>query len=290
MKIFTFKYNCWHVLYKVDNGKWNWLEGSDRYWYADPMLYEWKGKKYLFVEAYDFLWSVGKIAVSEWDGTAFGTPKVIIKKPYHMSYPFVFEYQDELYMLPETCQNKTMELYKAENDCIYKWRKVKTLLDNVTYVDSTVVLIGDMHYILTYEENKPEFRTHIFRLNMERLEIEKLETVISYENTCRPAGRLFEKNGNMYRPIQLNTQRYGGGIGLERINSFIPFSASRVKDLLVGDLKIEFPIGKGLGVHTLAMDDELYIVDVLVSGKKIFAPWVIIVRKARRLIYRILKK
>ena len=39
---------------------------------------------------------------------------IVLEKDYHLSYPFLFEDNDELFMIPETATNKTIELYKCE--------------------------------------------------------------------------------------------------------------------------------------------------------------------------------
>lgn len=288
--IFTIRNNFWSVFfYHRRDKKWYDIPQSGRYWYADPILKKWAGKKYLFLEAFDMLFSVGRIAVSEWNGSRFSTPKVIIKKPYHMSYPFVFEYESNLYMLPETGQNKTLELYKAENNMVSKWKKIKVLRDDIRYADATVILNQGAYYIIAYEEGKAEWKTHVFLLDMRKLEVERLETIVHHENKYRPAGRVFEKEGKLYRPVQLGTERYGEGIMIERIDSVSPFKTTAVKEIKTDDLHINILDESALGTHTLVIDDELYAVDVLLSGINIFAVWVIFFRKVRNVIFKLLK-
>ena len=288
MRLFTTECNNWHVIYKTKEEAWKELKGSRRYWYADPILTEWNGRKFLFLEAYDLLWSVGRIAISEWDGEKFNTPQIIIKKPYHMSYPCVFEYKKILYMIPETCQNRTIELYKMEEDSPYKWKKIQNLMNDVIYVDSTVFFNSHTYYVVSYEGGKSGWMTHIFTLDMEQMEIQKIETIVSENNTERPAGKGFEAKGCIFRPVQFNMLRYGEYITVERINSFTPFQARKVRNVEVNDLKVDIFNDAVLGTHTLALDEKLCIVDVLVSEKNIFAIWVNVLRKVRRLIFRIL--
>ena len=290
MKIFTTNYSLWNVFYRKNSETlWHQVKGPHRYWYADPILKEWRGKKYLFMEAYDMLWSVGRIAVSVWDGERFSTPEIVIKKPYHMSYPFVFEYEDALYMLPETGQNRTLEIYRAENDSPFHWSKIKVLSDDTGYADATVVLYEGIYYIIAYEECEGEWKTHIFLLDMEKLEINHLETIISHDNTGKPAGRTFEIDGTLYRPVQLNTEIYGGGIIIERINSFAPFNVTKMKEIKATRFESDILPKAALGTHTLAYDDEIYVVDMLVSDKKIYTAWIVIVRKVRNVIFRLLR-
>lgn len=291
MKIFTTKYDTWNVFYKqTGEFKWNRLCKSRRYWYADPILIEWKGRKYLFVEAYDMLLSIGRIAVTEWEGGAFSAPKIILKRPYHLSYPLVFEYKNNLYMLPETGQNGTLELYMAENGSPYGWKRVKVLLNQVMYADSTVVLYNDSYYVIAYEEKRTEWKTHIFKLDMEKMEIDPIETIVSLENTERPAGKFFDRENDMFRPTQFNVEQYGGGLIIEKVNSLTPFSTNKIKKVVVNNLGIDTLNGSGGGPHTLAIDRDICVVDVLISGRNYFAFWIILLRKVRNLFYKLKRK
>jgi hypothetical protein len=64
-----------------------------------------------------------------------------LKKPYHLSYPFVFQWGEDWYMLPESAANRTVELYR----CIHfpdEWAFQHNLLEDVEAYDSTLVEHG----------------------------------------------------------------------------------------------------------------------------------------------------
>ena len=117
----------WHVKYRVNGGVWKDLAsvGDKHYWYADPMLFEKNGKVYLFTEAFDKRIQKGKLAVSYlMDSKEFSKPEIIINLPYHLSYPCVWEEEGSVYMLPETSQDRTLEIWKSKNDHLLKWERV----------------------------------------------------------------------------------------------------------------------------------------------------------------------
>lgn len=35
-----------------------------------------------------------------------------MERPYHLSYPFLFEYGEQLYMLPESAENRSLDVYR----------------------------------------------------------------------------------------------------------------------------------------------------------------------------------
>ena len=89
------------------------LAPKDRF-YADPFLIERDGKTFIFLE--DLRYSEGRALISCCELDADGTPGPVfevLRRPYHLSYPFLFEENGEIYMIPETKSNRTVELYRA---------------------------------------------------------------------------------------------------------------------------------------------------------------------------------
>lgn len=136
--IFTTQYGEWCVFYKIKESNWRNLKTKRGYWYADPILFEYKDGIYLFTEAFQKNRQVGSLAVSKLVDGEFTEPKEIIRKSYHLSYPCVFQYDNVVYMIPESSQNRTLELYRALDDSLEKWEIVKVLLYDIECVDTTV--------------------------------------------------------------------------------------------------------------------------------------------------------
>ena len=64
----------------------------------------------------------------------------VIEEPYHLSYPFLFEFEGELYMIPEKARATRVDLYR----CVafpYQWELVKTLIEGFALADSTLVVV-----------------------------------------------------------------------------------------------------------------------------------------------------
>jgi len=134
---------------------------------------------------------------------------IISDKNFHLSYPLVFKYNNNSYMIPETYQAVELKLYK----CIqfpFKWEFEKKILDG-GYCDSTLFKIKDYYYIFT-RTVKPDLNmceTYLFRtkdiLN---------ENLILYKknilpNGYRGGGNVFNMNNKLYIPIQPPSIPYG---------------------------------------------------------------------------------
>lgn len=81
---------------------------------ADPFMLKEGGKWYMFFEVMDAEAGRGKIALAtSGDGLCWTYERVVLEEPFHLSYPYVFEWRGEYYMVPETLHPEAIRLYKA---------------------------------------------------------------------------------------------------------------------------------------------------------------------------------
>ena len=281
--IFTTKYGEWRVYYSIGYGDWTPFKGIKGYWYADPTLIKRNGVIYLFTEAFQNNSQIGRIAVSKLENGAFSRPKIVIKKPYHLSYPCVFEYKDKVYMLPESSQNRTLELYCAEDENLLEWRLVTIIRENVNCVDTTVFIKESDVYLITYFQRNGKYTTVVYRLNMDDFVLTEVFSKSENENISRPAGKVYENCG-YFRPVQYNKNCYGEKM---RILKFDPekndWMGEEYKQISVADLNIE-SIKR---THTLNLVDNVKVIDGLIEYRTILTPYYVIKRKIHNLRFRI---
>ena len=90
------------------------LPFDGRTWYADPLLYVRDGARYIFCEVFDLAAGRGDIAVIPLsDDGRFGTPQVVLSTGSHLSFPTVFDWNGETWMLPESSAEHTLTLYRC---------------------------------------------------------------------------------------------------------------------------------------------------------------------------------
>lgn len=84
------------------------IDDCGKYWFADPFVYEKDGVTYLFYEAFDLVQQKGLIGYSVFNQlTGEGSaPTIIIDEPFHLSFPNIFEYAGDIYIMPESCKLK----------------------------------------------------------------------------------------------------------------------------------------------------------------------------------------
>ena len=131
---------------------------DDTFWYADPILVSYGGKDYLLMESFDMRTQLGSIACAEFDEAGkLSEPRVILQEPYHMSFPMVFFWNEDLYMIPETCGNRSLNLYRCEGN-IEKWTLVKSFPVEEELVDTVATACGEdfveLHCSALHEKDK----------------------------------------------------------------------------------------------------------------------------------------
>jgi hypothetical protein len=241
------------------------------FFWADPIVIEKDGRYYLFIEEEVYAENKARLIAMEDDGRGgFLPPRVILDKPYHLSYPFVFEHEGKYYMIPESANNRTVELYEA-TDFPYQWEFRKNLLENIIAVDTTVLYHNNKWWVFTnVEENKGAasmdelFLFYTDDIFNSELKPHPQNPIVSDVRRARPAGPLYSKDGQLFRPSQICAPYYGWGIS---INKVITLTEQDYREEPVATIAPD-PLKKMAGIHAIAYAGNMCVVDALVDMKK----------------------
>jgi hypothetical protein len=196
---------------------------KDKFW-ADPHITQVNGTYYIFIEEYLREKNKGHISVIELDELGnWKAPIKVLEKEYHLSYPFIFEWNDKFYMVPETRANKTIDLYEC-SEFPYKWNFKQCLMENVSAVDTTLVHHSNKWWLFTaMAENEaagPNVELFLFYtddLFSGEWKAHTKNPIISDVKSARPAGSLYMNEGKLFRPSQDCSKTYGYGFDLNEI-------------------------------------------------------------------------
>ena len=281
----------WHIAFR--RSSWSWpigydipfqeIKGEKGYWYADPLPFDFKGEVFLFCEAFNEKRQAGEIAIFTFDGQNWVKPQVVISENYHMSYPCVFSYGDDVYMIPESQEARIIELYKAV-DFPYKWSKVKNLLNDVVLADPTVFKYNGTYYLACYKNIKP-FTLQLYQLDMSSLALKLINELIYDSNTGRPAGRLIPFNDGLLRPSQDCRGMYGRSV----IWNHITINGSAINESVIlrtvnTEINIEDLPYEGVDrVHTFSVSEAgAEFIDYNIHSFSLFKRFKIIWRRYKR--------
>jgi hypothetical protein len=125
-----------------------WIDSPRGHFWADPFLQVRGAQTWLFFEDFDYaLGRAGLRATQIAADGSLGEAVPVLTRPYHLSYPHVFEADGETFMVPETSDAGVVELLRA-TDFPLRWERVSTLL-RLRAVDSTVFRHADRWWMLT---------------------------------------------------------------------------------------------------------------------------------------------
>ena len=260
----------WVLAYQIKQGEFKYLiPPPDRFW-ADPFPLKVEGKYYIFFEEYVNELGRAHISVVEVDenGIVAG-PTEVLKLDCHLSYPYVFEWQDDYYMIPETGQRNVVELYRAVS-FPFEWRAEKVLLETNRPLDATVVEVDKTWWMFVNVEEEG------VAVNWEELHLYYSDSlfgpwkpharnpIVSDVRSARPAGRLFWSNDVLYRPGQDSSLRYGYAT---TINKITKLSAESYEEVEVVKILPDWD-DNITGVHTLNFLDDFTVIDCLAKRRR----------------------
>jgi hypothetical protein len=233
----------------------------DGFW-ADPFPIQRNGKSYVFFEELPTENGRAHISVVEVDrqGRA-STPERVLERDYHLSYPFLVEDAGQLYMVPETAGNRTVEIYRCI-DFPRKWRRERVLLDGIVAADATLHHANGRWWMFAnVAVNGAEIHDelHIFASDalLGDWQPHTRNPVKSDVRCARPAGRLFTQGGRLYRPSQICAPLYGSGIALNRVTRLDDDAFEEEEERRI----VPAPASGLLGLHTINRAADLSVID-----------------------------
>jgi hypothetical protein len=237
----------------------------DRYW-ADPFVLERGGRSYVFVEEKLRAAGRGYIACLTLDREGgILEEQVVLQRPYHLSYPFVFEHQGETYMLPESAQNRTLDVYRCAR-FPGAWEYAGTLMRDVYLVDATLLEHAGRWWLFANRKDPGGSswdRLHLFHADSplsDRWTAHPRNPVVDDLRSARPAGRIFAHRGGLIRPSQDCSRRYGYALKFNRILKLDEREYSEQTEAAL----VPPRAGRVIGTHTWNSAGGLTVIDTLV--------------------------
>lgn len=119
----------------------------DASYVADPFMIIKDNEYYMFFEAFNWKTAQGDIALAKSNnGVDWNYQKVVLDEEFHLSYPYVFEWKNEYYLIPESNEDLAVRLYKAES-FPDKWEYIGNLISGYHFIDPSIVYYKDMWWL-----------------------------------------------------------------------------------------------------------------------------------------------
>lgn len=179
---------------------------------ADPFMIKENSAWYMFFEVMNAHTNQGDIglAISS-DGLNWVYRQIVLDEPFHLSYPYVFKWKTQYYMIPESRQASSIRLYKAVNFPT-QWSFVATLLRG-NYVDPSIFHRDDRWWLFVGTNLSDTLRLYYAdELIDPWVEHPKSPIIIGDANIARPGGRILIFNDRIFRYTQDDDPIYGNQV------------------------------------------------------------------------------
>ncbi|MFC7518370.1 hypothetical protein ACFQUU_25485 [Herbaspirillum sp. GCM10030257] len=269
----------WTLLYRIGNTDHltpvraykQLIPPKDRFW-ADPCTVLHEGKHAVFIEECDYASDIGYISAIQFDEHEEPVlpPVKILEKPYHLSYPFIFEDDGTLYMIPESAHANVISLYRCQQ-FPHEWVFVMNLMEDVIAYDTTIWRHNNKYWLFTtvcddreassWDELSLYFSDTLLSTDWKP---HPCNPIVSDVRCARSAGRIYERDGKWYRPAQDCSRRYGGAIALRQIETI---DEKSYKEAPAGRIEVT-PNDGIIGTHTFSQAGRLTCIDGIVRRRK----------------------
>lgn len=204
---------------------------------ADPFLFVYRDRLFLFYESMPFHQKGIIYMVSTDDLKHWSKPIAVLEESFHLSYPCVFMDNGDIYMIPESCNDFSIRLYKADNDDSTSFSLCKKLVTNApdkklicSFCDTSIWKDKGVYYLFTsLFWGNPQRWVGVY--SQELYMSDKLDgeykkhpciTICKSNKYGRNGGHIFSYNNKLYRVAQDCSQKYGGDINLLEIKKLSP--------------------------------------------------------------------
>jgi hypothetical protein len=179
--------------------------------YADPFLFHLNGKEYLFFEDCNYKKGVISYVLLE-EGKISTAPQVALETPWHLSFPFLFQEGEEIYMMPETYYTQEVVLYRAVR-FPNLWQKEKVLIRGKKFSDP--ILFKYQGYYWLFTAIKQDLLQIYYAKDLDSPFV--AHPINQKKVRGRNAGAIFYKEGKWIRPTMDCSIRYGRSMVLKEI-------------------------------------------------------------------------
>lgn len=237
--------------------------------WADPFPVRRDGRTWIFFEEMERSTRRGHISIMELtEELQPGVTGSVLSAPYHLSYPFAFEWRGELFMLPETEENRTVELHR----CVSwpdQWTLEAVLLDRVSAADATLVEAFGRWWLFTTMNpgRDADWDTDLYLFHADAplgpWTPHVCNPVKSDVRNTRSAGRLFWQDGRLYRPAQDCAERYGHALVVNEITRLDTECFEEREAWRVHGWRSDI-----VGVHTMNREHDVLLLDCRIRRRK----------------------
>lgn len=238
------------------------IDKNNNNFFADPFLFEYSKKTFLFVEEFCSIKKKGFISAFRIQRKKALYIGKALEEDFHLSFPNLFYHNKEIYMVPETSETSQIRLYKCTKFPL-EWRLEEILLKGKSCVDPLLFKKDGIWFLFVNEDpldNGDYAELNIYYSNklLKGKWVPHSDNPITANSEFSRNGGFCIENNEIYRICQKQTSyEYGQGIKISKVkvlnkNEYIE---EKEFEILPQNLKV-------YGLHHLSKLGNLLAIDV----------------------------
>ena len=116
------------------------------------------------MECFDYSEKKAKINVYELSEKEYVFIGTALEESFHLSFPYIFEFNNDIYMVPESSKNRDIRLYKCQNFPL-EWTLEEVLISDIDAAD-TMILRKDNRWWMMTNEDPLKLNNHNYQMNI----------------------------------------------------------------------------------------------------------------------------
>ncbi|NHZ86304.1 MAG: hypothetical protein GWP19_10540, partial [Planctomycetia bacterium] len=220
---------------------------------ADPFMVFDNNMYYVFFEVFNWDTYQGDISYAQSsDGIDWEYQKVILDEDFHLSYPYIFKWQNEYYLIPESHEDLAVRLYKATSFPEH-WEYIGNLISGYHYIDPSIIYFKNIWWLFVSSVPDDGIVNLYYSDNLfSGWKAHPMNPIIKLDkHRARPGGRLLIYDNDLYRMAQDGYIEYGQQVFAFKVTEL---SENSYKEQIVSKSPIISKSGNGwnaAGMHNL---------------------------------------
>jgi len=198
---------------------------------ADPFMLRRGDTYYMFMEVMNAETRRGEIGLAtSHDALSWTYKQIVLSEPYHLSYPYVFEWEGTYYMLPEAIDAGAITLYKAD-EFPTRWSPLASLVRG-RFADPSIVRRDDRWWLFACPTPYQHDTLRLYSASQllgPWFEHPRSPVIRNDQRRARPAGRILNFDNKIFRFAQDCVPRYGSCVRTFEILDLTPTSYAEVE-------------------------------------------------------------
>ena len=188
---------------------------------ADPFLARSSNGWHMLFEVWNWEANKGEIGLaSSADGDNWSYDGIVLAEQFHLSYPHVFCWEEDWYLVPESSQANEVRLYRAA-DFPRRWTQAGTLLEG-EYVDPSLFRFEERWWLFAGRGHDELRLFGADSLSGPWVEHPESPVVAGDLSRARPAGRVLVEKARLVRFGQDCSPVYGSAVHAFEIVELTP--------------------------------------------------------------------